>query len=97
LASVRSRSFAWAITLAMGLSGCESSFERGAGEPTLTLTPCSGGGLSEAQCGTLTVPEDRAAPEGRQIELAIVVVPASSRGAARDLTGPRRALDPSPG
>ena len=33
----------------------------------------------DARCGTLTVPEDRASPTGRQIDLRIAVVPAIKR------------------
>jgi len=50
---------------------------------SLEFTPCTlpGSGAVaavEAQCSTLSVPEDRAAPEGRTIELAIAWVPAST-------------------
>jgi pimeloyl-ACP methyl ester carboxylesterase len=38
----------------------------------------------EAQCTRFAVPENRAQPEGRQIELAIAWVPASSQNAAPD-------------
>lgn len=46
----------------------------------LTFEPCSLAGLGdsvEAQCATFTVPEDHDAPEGRTIDLAIALVPAS--------------------
>lgn len=38
----------------------------------------------DARCGTLTVPEDPANPQGRQIELNIAVIPAVSRDPAPD-------------
>jgi len=43
----------------------------------LPLTPCRLEGVAEeARCGTLEVPEDRAAPGGRKIALRIAVIPA---------------------
>ncbi len=36
----------------------------------------------EAQCGSFTVPENRAAPDGRRIELAIALIPAEGDAAA---------------
>src|SRR5207253_2264551 len=44
----------------------------------IILAACAIGGVS-AQCGTLTVPENRAEPAGRQIDLAVAVVPATDR------------------
>ncbi len=41
-----------------------------------TLAPAFGQTAIEAQCATLTVPEDRGRPDGRRIELAIAWVPA---------------------
>jgi pimeloyl-ACP methyl ester carboxylesterase len=38
----------------------------------------------EAQCGTLTVPEDRSQPKGRQVKLAIAWLPASGGEPAPD-------------
>lgn len=47
---------------------------------TLTFKPCAlgreGGLTVEAQCTTMTVPENHDAPGGRKIELAIALVPA---------------------
>jgi pimeloyl-ACP methyl ester carboxylesterase len=45
--------------------------------PRLELEPCEIGGIAEAQCGTLTVYEDRAARSGRTLDLYVVVVPAT--------------------
>jgi pimeloyl-ACP methyl ester carboxylesterase len=52
-----------------------------AGPATLTLTPCRLTHPSqlvsvEAQCGRLTVPEDPAAPAGRQLQLFVARIPA---------------------
>lgn len=48
---------------------------------TVTFEPCTlssvaGAAAVEAQCGTLSVPENRADPQGRHIDLAIAWVPA---------------------
>jgi pimeloyl-ACP methyl ester carboxylesterase len=48
-----------------------------------TLAPEFAVSSVEAQCGTLSVPEDRAAPDGRKIELAIAWVPTDD-GEAED-------------
>ncbi|HUJ27361.1 MAG TPA: alpha/beta hydrolase [Myxococcales bacterium] len=51
----------------------------------IALSPCriKGSGL-QAQCGSLRVPEDRAAPSGRQIDLHVAIVPALARAPAAD-------------
>jgi pimeloyl-ACP methyl ester carboxylesterase len=46
-----------------------------------TLAPEIGTASVEAQCSTLKVPENRAAPKGRQVELGIAWVPAKDEGA----------------
>lgn len=56
---------------------------------SLAFEPCtltSGGSAQtvEAQCTTLRVPENRAAPDGRQIDLAIAWVPSTSAQARPD-------------
>lgn len=52
----------------------------------IAFTPCSlsaGGNLSvEAQCGTLEVPENHDAPDGRKITLALALVPAEGMAEA---------------
>ncbi len=52
----------------------------------LAFEPCAlrgpGGNAVEAQCGTLEVPENHDAPEGRQITLAIALVPAKGMAEA---------------
>jgi pimeloyl-ACP methyl ester carboxylesterase len=45
-----------------------------------TLAPQYGALSVEAQCGTLSVPEDRARPDGRKLALAIAWVPAGDNG-----------------
>jgi len=45
-----------------------------------TLAPESGANGVEAQCGTLSVPENPAAPQGRKIALHIAWVPAGDEG-----------------
>jgi len=45
-----------------------------------TLAPQYGAMSVEAQCGTLSVPEDRAKPDGRQLALALAWVPAGDNG-----------------
>jgi pimeloyl-ACP methyl ester carboxylesterase len=47
------------------------------------MLPCSSDGYA-AVCGHLTVPEDRANPEGRAIELRVVVIPAQDAVPADD-------------
>ena len=44
-----------------------------------TLAPPFGAGTTEAQCATMSVPENRAEPDGRQIELAIAWIPGDGR------------------
>ncbi|MBL8063191.1 MAG: alpha/beta fold hydrolase [Anaerolineales bacterium] len=51
--------------------------------PNVELTDCTVNGVS-AQCGKHTVYEDRAAQNGRQIELNIVVLPATGEQAMPD-------------
>lgn len=48
--------------------------------PHVPLWPCAIAGVGEPlRCGTLSVPEDRAHPEGRHLALPIIVVPATTR------------------
>jgi pimeloyl-ACP methyl ester carboxylesterase len=54
-------------------------------ERKLTLSPCRlKGAAYPALCGTLRVPEDRAQPGKRQIDLKVAVVPALSRSPEPD-------------
>ena len=55
---------------------------------TIELGPCvavePSAGVADARCGVLRVEENRDAPNGRTIDLAIVVAPATSRAPAPD-------------
>ena len=67
---------AGALTLALLFAADASARVYGSIEfEPCTLAPEFAMTSVEAQCGTLSVPEDRAAPEGRKIELAIAWVP----------------------
>jgi pimeloyl-ACP methyl ester carboxylesterase len=55
----------------------------GSSSPALAIKSCEVNGI-EARCGTLLVPENRAQPNGRKIRLSFVVLPASSKPAAKD-------------
>jgi pimeloyl-ACP methyl ester carboxylesterase len=71
--------------LAGGAVGCRSESHAA---PSIPLTRChltgKGARVVDAMCGTLSVPEDRAAPGGRRIELSVAVVPATGRRPAAD-------------
>ncbi len=67
------------------LTGCQPAADatNPAASPTtqpaiapLALEPCTIASSVSAKCGTLRVPEDRANPSGRMLDLAVVVVPA---------------------
>ncbi len=58
------------------LTGCAAA--RPAANDALPLEPCRLAGDLKAQCGRLTVWEDRQAGSGRTIDLNIVVIPATS-------------------
>lgn len=72
------------LLLLVGLNGCRSEETTAQIEPTLVLEPCQLAGGVAAECGTLTVPENRAAVDGRTLGLNIAVIPAQSRDAAAD-------------
>lgn len=69
-------------------SGCggSSSDQGDASEAPLQLEVCEGPGaaIADAKCGTWTVEENRDAPNGRRIDLSILVVPATDRTRAAD-------------
>ena len=57
----------------------------GTGAPqALPLTPCTLSDGIEARCGTFTVSEDRAEPEGRSVSLRVAVLPARDGDAKPD-------------
>ncbi|MBB5120211.1 transporter [Streptomyces eurocidicus] len=80
--------------LVTGLLAAPARAEHGTGTPTGTVartvgrahfrpgpcprTPEPVAALEKARCGTLTVPENRAEPDGRQIALGVAVVPAAT-------------------
>lgn len=72
----------------MFLASCSPSSQVAVPEDSVTLEDCalasSSGSQVDARCGTLTVPEDRANPDGRQIELNIAVIPAIKRNPEPD-------------
>lgn len=84
------------LALAVLLAACDAGPQRTTGPRTdaqgalrygdIHFEPCAldaAGNLSvEAQCARLSVPEDHQAPDGRQIELAIALVPASGMAEA---------------
>ena len=69
--------------LAAGLVSCSPASESPRA-PALPLEPCRLEGGVEAQCGTFTVYEDRAATTGRTIDLNIAVFPAEAFSAEPD-------------
>ena len=79
----------WARSLgllaALSSLGCEPLAQgRPPTESSIALGPCPDAGVADARCAVLSVEEDRAAPNGRTIELAIFVAPATSRTPAAD-------------
>lgn len=69
----------------LALSGCSPQpTTETSGEGPLTWTECKGQAAPEAKCGVVRVEENRAAPNGRTIDLAFVVAPALARSPAAD-------------
>ena len=68
------------VGLILAASSVAASPAGGGGQ---RLTPCKSQGVA-ARCGTFTVPENRARPDGRKIQLNVVVVPAGRKPAAPD-------------
>src|SRR5687767_11485104 len=50
--------------------------------PALVLQPCTLARDLRAECGTLSVPEDRAKPDGRMIAVRVAVLRGDTAGAA---------------
>jgi pimeloyl-ACP methyl ester carboxylesterase len=74
-----------AAVVLLALAACGPDARGAAGSPAAEiLAPCRVHGVHDAWCGTIDVPEDRDAPEGRRIELAVTVIPALDRVAAGD-------------
>ena len=71
------------LALLIGLAACRAAPQETA-EPALPLEPCRLAGGVEAQCGALTVFENRARGDGRTIDLNVAVIPAASSASAPD-------------
>ncbi len=80
--------FALLILISLLLTACASQNVPAAPQPSIPLEKCAlvspRGAQTDARCGVLTVPEDRANPAGRQIDLNIAVIPAIKRNPAPD-------------
>ncbi|HNK64485.1 MAG TPA: alpha/beta fold hydrolase, partial [Anaerolineales bacterium] len=76
------------LFLMMVLASCSPRNLVAAPEPSITLEDCAlptaVGRQVDARCGTLVVPEDRANPNGRMIDLNIAVIPAIKRNPEAD-------------
>ncbi len=76
--------FAPATALVLALLGAAAGAASPAAQVSLSLTPCQIEQQQRlislaAQCGELSVPEDRSKPDGRQIKLFVARVPALNR------------------
>src|SRR5690606_31011053 len=84
------------LALAAALAACDGGAGRASGPRAdaqgllrygeVVFQPCAlsadGNNSVEAQCATLSVPENHDAPDGRRIELALALVPASGTAEA---------------
>ena len=72
----------------MFLASCSPRNLTAVPDSSITLDDCAltsaAGNQEDARCGTLIVPEDRANPYGRQIELHLAVIPAIKRDPQSD-------------
>lgn len=66
----------WILILGLSLFGCSAN-KNDERTPTISLESCRLPGGVQAQCGTLTVYEDRDLNSGRTIDLDIAVLPAT--------------------
>ncbi|MBK9926841.1 MAG: alpha/beta fold hydrolase [Anaerolineales bacterium] len=82
------RIFITSLLLLTFLASCSPQSLTPVPEKSLKLEDCalttSTGKQVDAQCGTLTVPEDRSSPSGRQIGLEVAVIPAIKRNPQPD-------------
>jgi pimeloyl-ACP methyl ester carboxylesterase len=79
---LRCRSVPVAVVLAGLLAGCGADVAR---ERSVALAECRLPRLATAaQCGTIEVPENRDAPDGRKITIAFAVLPANTLSPKRD-------------
>lgn len=76
------------LILILFLAACSPKSQPAAPQPSIPLEDCAlvspRGSQTDARCGVLTVPEDRANPGGRQIDLNIAVIPAIKRNPEPD-------------
>ena len=77
------RTAAAILILVGALGGCQQS-SKSRSVPRLALASCAVSGGSQARCGILWVAEDPSAPDGRQIPLNVVVLPAKASRPAAD-------------
>ncbi len=82
------RIFITSLLLLTFLASCSPHNLTPVSESSLSLEDCAlttpTARQVDARCGTLTVPEDRSNPSGRQIELNIAVIPAIKRNSQPD-------------
>ncbi len=77
------RAIAAFAAVAIALAGCGDGSDTS--HRTIALSECRIPKLAiTAQCGTLTVPENRSAPQGRTITLAVAMLPANTLNPKRD-------------
>lgn len=80
---IMKRIFSTSLLLLTFLASCSPRNLPAVSDNSITLEDCAltspTGNQVDARCGILTVPEDRANPDGRQIELYIAVIPAIKR------------------
>lgn len=80
--------FRTSFLLLILLAACAPRTRSVVGENPLSLNDCAltspTGNQVDGRCGTLTVPEDRSNPGGRQIDLKIAVIPAIKRNPEPD-------------
>lgn len=71
------------LVILLLVTSCSPGTRTTVPEQAITLEDCSltsaSGAQTDARCGTLIVPEDRATPGGRTVELNIAVIPAIKR------------------
>lgn len=77
------KGFAAAVIVTVALSGCLGASNRPS-SPRIALSNCVVSGGVHARCGTLSVAENPAAPNGRTISLRVVVLPATTSDRAAD-------------
>lgn len=73
-----------AVVLVAALSGCLGPSTTTPSTPRLALSDCRASGGVHARCGTLSVAENPAAPNGRKISIRVVVLPATTADRAAD-------------